>query len=70
MFTEPWVALTRFPLDEHVPCFLDPSNLPLALYAVTPMDTMVIEPGTHLEPILRTARLDLPNETDLAAGRH
>jgi len=68
MFTEPWVALTRFPLDEHVPCFLDPSNLPLALYAVTPMDTMVIEPGTHLEPILRTARLDLPNETDLAAG--
>ncbi len=68
LFTDPWVALTRFPLDEHVPCFIDPENLPLALYAVTPMDTMVIDPGTHLDPVFRFASLDLPNETGLAAG--
>jgi hypothetical protein len=66
--TEPWVALTRFPLDEHVPCFIDPDNLPLALYVVTPIDLQVITPGTHLDPEYRAASLDLPNETGLAAG--
>lgn len=68
IFTEPWVALSRFPIDVHVPCFIDPGDLPLALYAVTPMDLQVIEPGTHLDPVYRTASLDLPNETGLAAG--
>jgi len=67
-FTQPWVALTRFPLIEHVPCFIDPGNLPLALYVVTPIDLQVIEPGTHLDPVYRAASLDLPNETGLAAG--
>ncbi|MBI4917397.1 MAG: hypothetical protein HY825_16280 [Acidobacteria bacterium] len=62
------VALTRFPLEEHVPCFIDPANLPLALYAVTPMDTLFIEPGTMVTPVLRSTDLDLPNETGLAAG--
>ncbi|MBW2262125.1 MAG: hypothetical protein JRG91_09150 [Deltaproteobacteria bacterium] len=67
IFTDPWVALSRFPLDDHVPCFIDPDSLPLALYAFTPMDALVIEPGTHLDPVFRFASLDLPNETGLAA---
>jgi hypothetical protein len=62
------VALTRFPLDEHVPCFIDPASPPLALYVVTPLDTFLIEPGTMVHPVLRFAALDLPNETGLAAG--
>jgi hypothetical protein len=65
---ERWIALTRFPIDEHVPCFIDPANLPLALYVITPIDIYVIEPGTRFEPVLRNASLDLPNETGLAAG--
>ena len=68
LFSEPWVAFERFPLGEHVPCFIDPANPPIALYTVTPMDTMVIEPATHLDPVFRFASLDLPNETGLAAG--
>jgi hypothetical protein len=65
---ESWVALSRFPLAEHVPCFVDPANLPLALYAVTPHDTYLIEPGTMTAPVFRPAALDVPNETGLAAG--
>jgi hypothetical protein len=60
---ETWMALTRYPLDEHVPCFLDPSDLPLALYAVTPLASYVFEPGTTTTT---PAALDLPNETGLA----
>ncbi len=62
------VALSRFPLAEHVPCFIDPAHLPLALYVVTPVDSYVIEPGTMVDPVLRSAALDLPNETSLPAG--
>jgi hypothetical protein len=62
------VALSRFPLAEHAPCFIDPAAPPLALWAVTPMDTLFIEPGTMVTPVLRSADLDLPNETGLAAG--
>jgi len=65
---ELWVALSRFPLAEHVPCFIDPANPPLALYVVTPVDSEVIEPGTMTDPVLRDAALDLPNDTGLAAG--
>ena len=32
------------------------------------MDTLFIEPGTMVTPVLRSADLDLPNETGLAAG--
>jgi len=60
-----WMALTRYPLDEHVPCFLDPSDPPLALYAVTPTASYVFEPGTTTTT---PASLDLPNETGLATG--
>lgn len=60
-------ALTRFE-GSTLPCFIDPSDPPLALYAVTPQDTLVIEPGTIATPELMTAALDLPNETGLAAG--
>lgn len=63
-----WLALERFPLDEHVPCFIDPTNLPAALYVVTPLDTMVIEPGTVADPVISPASLDLPNTTGLGAG--
>jgi hypothetical protein len=59
-----WMALTRYPLDEHVPCFLDPSDPPLALYAITPAASYVFEPGTTTTT---PAALDLPNETGLAA---
>ena len=60
---EPWMALTRYPMTDHVPCFLDPSNLPLALYAVTPLAAYVFEPGsTTTTP----AALDLPNDAGLA----
>ena len=61
---ERWMALTRYPLSGHVPCFLDPESLPLALYAVTPLATYVLEPGTTTT---MPAALDLPNETGLAA---
>lgn len=64
---EYWMALTRYPLDEDVPCFVDPENLPLALYVVTPYDTLVIEEGTRIEPVLINAALDLPNTTSLPA---
>jgi hypothetical protein len=63
-----WVALTRFPLSEHVPCFLDPAHLPLALYVFTPFDTYIIEPGTVADPVHINAGLDLPNETGLSPG--
>lgn len=63
-----WMALTRFPLEEYVPCFLDPARLPLALWAVTPGNSQIIEPGTMTEPVLRAAGLDLPNEFGLAPG--
>lgn len=62
------LALTRFPLAEHVPCFLDPAHLPVALYVVTAVDTEIIEPGTMTDPVLRPAALDLPNDTGLPAG--
>lgn len=62
------LALTRFPLAEHVPCFLDRARLPTALYVVTAVDTEIIEPGTMTDPVLRPAGLDLPNETGLPAG--
>ena len=65
---EGWLALTRFPLEEHVPCFVDPANLPLALYAVTPSDDLVIEGGSSFDPVLAPAGIDVPNETGLAAG--
>jgi hypothetical protein len=68
IFRDPWIALSRFPLSQNVPCFIDPANLPVALYVVTPIDTYVIEPGTHLDPVLRPASLDFPNETGLAPG--
>jgi hypothetical protein len=63
-----FVALTRFPLDEHTPCFIDPARPPLALWVVTPLNSQVIEPGTMVEPVFRPAGLDLPNEFGLAAG--
>jgi hypothetical protein len=63
-----WIALTRFPLDEHAPCFIDPANPPVALYSVTPSDVMVIEQGTDMAPVLEAAGLDLPNDAGLAAG--
>lgn len=62
------LALTRFPLAEHVPCFLDPGHLPAALYVVTPVDTEIIEPGTMTDPMLRPAGLDLPNDAGLPVG--
>jgi len=62
---ERWMALTRYPLSEHVPCFLDPEDPPLALYAVTPLATYVFEPGTTTTS---PAALDLPNATGLAPG--
>jgi|GEM_PF-3052064 len=62
------LALTRFPLEEHVPCFLDRAHLPAALYVVTPVDTEIIEPGTMTDPVLRAVGLDLPNDAGLAAG--
>ena len=62
------LALSRFPLAEHVPCFVDPTDLPAALYVVTALDTEVIEPGTMTDPVLRPAGLDLPNDSGLAAG--
>jgi hypothetical protein len=65
---EQWIALTRFPLEEHQPCFVDPASPPLALYAVTPMDTFVIAPGTMVDPDLRPAALDLPNDSGLDPG--
>jgi hypothetical protein len=63
-----WLALSRFPLEEHTPCFIDAASPPAALYVVTPLDTMVIEPGTVVEPVMVPAGLDLPNATGLAAG--
>lgn len=62
------LALSRFPLAEHVPCFIDPGRLPAALYVVTALDTELIEPGTMTDPVLRPAGLDLPNDAGLAAG--
>lgn len=62
------LALSLFPLAEHAPCFLDPTDLPTALYVVTALDTLIIEPGTMTDPVLRPAGLDLPNETGLPAG--
>ncbi len=63
-----WMALTRYPIEEDVPCFIDPDDLPVALYVVTPYDTMVIEPGTRFDPVLAPAELDLPNTSSLAAN--
>jgi hypothetical protein len=63
-----FMALTRFPLEEHAPCFIDPARPPLALWAVTPLNSMVIEPGTMVDPVLRPAGLDLPNDYGLAPG--
>jgi hypothetical protein len=62
------LAFTRFPLDEHVPCFIDPDDLPESLYAAYPADTFVIEPGTTALPVLRPVEMDLPNRTGLPAG--
>jgi hypothetical protein len=66
--TDFFLTFSRFPVAEHRPCFIDPANLPLALYVVTPIDSEIIEPGTSPEPVLRNAALDLPNDTGLAAG--
>lgn len=63
-----WLALTRYPLDEDVPCFVDPADPPLALYVATPYDTLVIDPADWVDPTLVPAGLDLPNETSLPAG--
>ncbi len=60
-----WMALTRYPIEEHLPCFLDPSDPPLALYAVTPLAAYVFEPGTTTTT---PAALDLPNDSGLPAG--
>jgi hypothetical protein len=65
---EEWIALTRYPLDENVPCFIDPGNLPAALYAVTPNDAIIMQPGTFADPVLVPATIDLPNDAGLAAG--
>lgn len=63
-----WMALVRYPIDEDVPCFVDPENLPLALYVVWPHDTLVTQADTFTDPVLTNAALDLPNETGLAEG--
>lgn len=63
-----YMALTRFPLEENMPCFIDPAHPPLALWAVTPGNAEIIEPGTMIDPVLRPAALDLPNEFGLAPG--
>jgi len=63
-----FLTFSRFPLAEHVPCFIDPARLPLALWVVTPLDTEIIEPDTSLDPVFLPASLDLPNDTGLAAG--
>jgi hypothetical protein len=69
LIAEAWVALTRFPLQEHQPCFIDSANLPLALYAVTPGDSFVVEPeSSYVDLRLRSAALDVPNESGLAPG--
>lgn len=65
---EPWMALSRFPTEEHLPCFIDPARPPASLYVVTPIDVYVLEPGSRLAPVLRPASLDLPNTTGLPAG--
>jgi len=65
---EPWIALSRYPLDEDLPCFVDPGSPPLSLYAITPSDTFVAEPGSRGRPVLVPAGLDLPNETGLPPG--
>lgn len=63
--SDPWMALSRYPTEENLPCFVDPASPPLALYAVTPPATYVFEPGTHT---MMNAGLDIPNTTGLAAG--
>lgn len=63
-----WIALERFDLDDYVPCFLDPEDPPLALYAFTPMDTLIMDPDSLADPVLLPAGLDLPNDLGLAAG--
>jgi hypothetical protein len=62
-----WAALSRFPLEEHVPCFIDPGSLPLVLYVMTPLEAYAIEPGTMVDPVFVSADLDLPNDLGLAA---
>lgn len=61
---ERWLALSRYPLAEHAPCFVDPADPPVALYAVTPEATYLFEPGTTT---MAPAGLDLPNHAGLAA---
>ncbi len=69
LFTAPRnVALMRFPIEEYVPCFVDPANLPIALYAVHPYDVFSIVPGTHLDKEFMPAALDLPNDSGLTVG--
>jgi hypothetical protein len=63
-----WLALTRYDLDGSLPCFIESGNLPVALYAVTPADSEVIEPGTLAAPVHVPATIDVPNDTGLAAG--
>ncbi len=64
-----WMALSRFPLEEHVPCFLRDQDLPMALYAITPHDSLVLEEGTDvLDESFMHAMLDLPNFEDDPPG--
>jgi hypothetical protein len=62
---ERWMALSRYPLEEDAPCFVDPADPPLALYAVTPSSSYVFVPSSHT---MTPAGLDLPNPTGLAPG--
>jgi hypothetical protein len=63
-----WLALTRFDLTADTPCFVDSDNMPAMLYAVTPTDTEIIEPGSMTSPVHVNAGLDLPNDAGLDAG--
>lgn len=66
--SEDRIALTRYPIEEDLPCFVDPGRPPTALYAFKPDDVWSAEPPLTWPPAPRPAALDLPNATGLAPG--